>query len=270
MGGHSGANIRDLQKSVGYRVLIRWLFFVRILLLASHMPYPLDNGEDLRVFHFAKNLAQRHELYFLGHGAQADPNEATRFFQEIYLVDERDSSADSHSNHKSIVSSFSPRAMYSFYPAMELRLKRILREAQFDALWIPAWRMMPYSTSAGDTPVVLDVMDDGVLELAREIKNSRWSMDLVLKSKKLFVTYLFERKYLSQAAVCIFVADRDAEVFNRVCRRTRISVFRTASTLLITVPWDFRRNIPVSYLKGIWGFHRALTLPCTFAKRYFL
>jgi len=240
---------------------------MRILLLASRLPYPLDNGEDLRVFHFAKNLSKKHDLHFLGYGEQSVPDEVSGFFKQIHLVEEEN--LNGNGNRKSLMRSFSPRQIYSFDPRIESCLQSIFRDGKFDALWIPAWRMIPYLSTAGDTPVVVDVMDDGVLELAREIKNCRWSMDLVLKSKKLFVTYLFERKYLSQAAVCIFVADRDAEVFNRVCRRTRISVIPNGVDVAYYRPSGIPEEYPSLVFEGNMGFPPSVDAAVYFCQTIF-
>jgi glycosyltransferase involved in cell wall biosynthesis len=227
---------------------------MRILLLASHLPYPLDNGEDLRVFHFVKNLSKRHELHFLGYGEQSAPNQASGFFKQIHLVEEENISSYTNGSRKSLIRSFSPREMYAFDLRIESRLQSILREGKFDALWIPAWRMIPYLSAAGNTPVVLDAMDDGVLEVAREIKHSSSPMDLMLNGKKLFVTYLFEKKYFSQADICIFVADRDAEIFKWVCPRTRFSVIPNGVDINYYSPLGLSEDYPSLIFEGNMGF----------------
>jgi hypothetical protein len=62
---------------------------VKILLLASRIPYPLHNGEDLRVFHFAKNLAKRHELHFLGYDSRLVATEVEPYFKSVRTVAEK-------------------------------------------------------------------------------------------------------------------------------------------------------------------------------------
>jgi hypothetical protein len=41
---------------------------MRILLLAHRLPYPLDSGQHLRLYHLAEKLSQRHEMLLIAFG----------------------------------------------------------------------------------------------------------------------------------------------------------------------------------------------------------
>jgi polysaccharide biosynthesis protein PslH len=227
---------------------------VRILLLGSRLPYPLHDGEDLRVFHFAKYLSERHDLEFLGYGNGSGPNKATKFFKNIHSVEEQKKTVDNRGCLKRIVSAFSPSEMYSFDSHIEVRLQALLDHTTFDALWIPAWQMAPYAAKIRNLPIIFDVMDDGVLELARELRCSQSVREAAVNLKRLFVTFLFERKYFGRASLCSLVSERDAEVFRRVCPQAKQVVIPNGVDSDYFKPLGLDEKFPSIVFEGNMGF----------------
>lgn len=190
---------------------------MRLLLLTSRVPYPVLNGEDLRVWEFVKQLAARHAIdiiaYEAGDSAQQEPR---RYFREIHLLPPSNLKLET-SGLKRLRDAFDPAALFALDGRVASVLHRALNENTYDWLWIPSWQMMPYSYGVTRANVLLDVMDDGVLELLREVRCSTSLTQMAVNAKRLLVTYLFERRYFLSASYCCLVTDQDARVLRKVC-----------------------------------------------------
>ena len=192
---------------------------MKILLLASRVPYPLDNGEDLRIFHFARHLSCHHDIHLMAYtsGSLPPPPEAAAYFKRIHTLEPPTNNGSNGRLISRLAHMFSPDHMYFFDNRISSALTHLLKENRFDLVWIPAWQMMPYAKYVKNVPVFLDVMDDGVLELAREIRHRQPVRQTVINLKRLFVTFLFERRYFSRVSLCALVSERDAEVLRWIC-----------------------------------------------------
>ena len=241
---------------------------MKILLLTSRIPYPLHNGEDLRVFHFAKNLAKRHELHFLGYDSRLAATEVEPYFKTVRTVGEK--SLDGGPNgFFGFTRSFSPSEVYPFDPEISSLLKKLLHEEKFDLVWIPAWQMIPYARDINDVRIFIDVMDDGVLELARELRCSQSVREAAVNLKRLFVTFLFERKYLAHVSLCSLVSERDAEVFRRVCPQAKQVVIPNGVDSEYFQPLGLAENFPSIVFEGNMGFSPSVDAVLYFYREIF-
>src|SRR5262245_3729869 len=235
---------------------------MRILLLGSRVPFPLSDGEDLRVYHFAKSLAENNEVHFLGFGDNVATNEAISFFKSMQVV------SDNHNVNaaqcRSLKRCLSPTELYPYNSRMQSTLANMLGRVKFDVLWIPSWRMAPYSEMIKDVPVAMDVMDDGVLELLRELKCGRLGLDFIRKFKRLLVTWSFEKTYFSGASVCSFVTARDADIFRRICPNTKITVIPNGVDATFYQPLGEMDDFPSLVFEGNMGFPPNVDAACYF------
>jgi len=144
--------------------------------------------------------------------------------------------------------------MYEFDKQVDGLLKKLLTEDHYDWIWIPAWQMMPYSYGLTGRRVLLDVMDDGVLELLREM---RWSKSLkhrIVNLKRLLVTYFFERKYFSRVTCCCLVADTDAQVLKRVCPKANVIIVPNGVNSEYFSPLGLPEDYPSLIFEGNMSF----------------
>lgn len=228
---------------------------MKILLLASRVPFPLHNGEDLRVFHFAKYLSRHHELQLLAYDSGLPPApEVACYFSRIHTVKTPSTNGSNHRLMSRLKYAFSPDHLYFFDPQISRVLSHLLKEDRFDRVWIPAWQMIPYVRDIRDAPVFIDVMDDGVLELARELRVCGSLKEAGLILKKLFVTYRFERRYFCRAALCSLVSVTDAEVLSRVCPGARRVVIPNGVDSEYFKPLGFGEDFPSLVFEGNMSF----------------
>jgi sugar transferase (PEP-CTERM/EpsH1 system associated) len=243
---------------------------MKILLLASRIPYPLHDGENLRVFHFSKYLSRHHQLHLLAYGSGLPPApEAARYFRRIHIVETASINGSDHQLMPRLMRAFSPDHMYFFDPRIASRLSHLLKEDRFDLVWIPAWQMIPYARDLQNVPIFIDVMDDGVLELARELRWSRSLNKAAINLKRLFVTYLFERRYFNRTALCALVSERDAEVLHKVCPQAKRVVIPNGVDSDYFKPLKLPEDFPSLIFEGNMGFAPSIDAVLYFCREIF-
>jgi len=227
---------------------------VKILLVASRVPFPLHNGEDLRIFHFAKYLAKNHELTLLCYGRPPVPEDVAPLFRQVHFVAENEAGPTTFTGFQRVMKSLSPDEMYAFDKKFSSTLGKLVSDQHFDVIWAPAWQLVPYLRGLDDTPTAIDVMDDGVLELLREVKHSQTIAEAVIKLKRLFVTYRFERKFFSQALFCSAVTDDDANMLARLIGRARVRVIPNGVDTDYFQPLGLQDEFPSVVFEGNLSF----------------
>jgi glycosyltransferase involved in cell wall biosynthesis len=226
---------------------------MKLLLAASRYPYPLLNGEDVRVFHFARHLAGRHEIHLLTYGPARDPAETRGFFRSVHVIDERPSPARPEGWDR-FRRTLSPDELFPYDTRFRDQVVSLTRDGSFDALWLPAWELVPYADAVPAVPAIVDVMDDGVLEHLREIRRAPGPTELARTLKRLWVNYRFERKFFGRAAVSTFVSERDEAMFRRVCPRARTAVIANGVDADYFRPLDLPKDHPSIVFEGNMGF----------------
>lgn len=242
----------------------------RILLLASRVPYPIGNGEDLRIYHLAKELSARHEIHLVAYGeAGSLPDEARACFEQIHLVSERGKVDARRRGLARVLDAFLPSLMYAFDDRIDRLLKELMKDHQFDRIWIPAWPMMPYCWGLPLERVILDVMDDGVLELLRETRHSQSPAQLLVNLKRLFVVYLFERKYFSRVGCCSLVTDTDEKALRKVCPAANAVTIPNGVDTEYFSPMDLPEDYPSLIFEGNMSFGPSVDAICYFHSEIF-
>jgi len=195
---------------------------LRVLLLCDRYPFPLQNGQNLRIFHYVTRLSRLHRFDLLCHGVGAPPNELKNLFEVIEhfpppaIIRRR--------GFDRLRQAFSVDQMFPDDPHIRAHLARVLFERNYDVIWMSGWGMAMNLPESAFPSLLADAVDDGVLEFWRELKQARTLSRFLRMSKWLIMNYRFERRYFGPAARCLFVSDIDARAFGRVCPRTPVSV----------------------------------------------
>jgi hypothetical protein len=169
---------------------------MRLLLLAPRLPYPIDNGEDLRVYHFARYFSGRHELDFAGYAPPGE-NPAAALFRRLHTIPPpAEAARPPERSATALLRSFSPHEIFTVDDRLRDLLRAVLREGSYDVLWTPSWNMIPIASGVPGPPLFVDVMDDGVLEQLREVFYGSGLWARVVGLKRLVQTFRFERTFL--------------------------------------------------------------------------
>lgn len=195
---------------------------MRVLLVCDRFPFPLTNGQNLRIYHFVRNLCDRHSFDLVCPGEGKPPREIEPMFRKIdYFAPS--SSTQPGGFLSRFTDSFRVDRMYPRTPEVERHLEGVLSRREHDVIWISGWNLRTSVPDSCDVPMLADMVDDGLLEHVRSLKACR-GVDYLRKLKKIAMTYRFEKRYFCPADHGLLVSEVDADSFSRVCRQTPVSV----------------------------------------------
>jgi len=149
---------------------------MRILFVTPRLPYPPFKGDQLRTYHFIRELAKEHTIDLLSFTDSKDDDtsleELNKHCRNIKLI---------HlpkwwSLLKMLIGLFSLvpfQILYYSSMRMHMALKKMLSDANYDVVHISLVRMMEYALECGDTPVVVDHIDALSLNMKRRMSQTR-------------------------------------------------------------------------------------------------
>jgi polysaccharide biosynthesis protein PslH len=195
---------------------------LKVLLICDRYPFPLHNGQNLRIYHYVTRLRHRHSFDLLCEGEGEPPKELNGLFGTIEHFPP--AAAVRRRGWDRIRHGFSVTRMFPHNPAVRTHLEQVLPERNYDVIWLSGWGMVVNLPANARGALLADAVDDGVLEYWREFRRARTIRKLAVMGKWLLMNYRFERHYFGPAAHCLFVSEVDAASFHRVCPTTPVSV----------------------------------------------
>lgn len=187
---------------------------MRILAVFSEFPYPLTNGQNLRLYYYARQLAQSHTLDLVHLGrAPNDTGGSERSFREIVGV-------ESDPQHKPACAgrpwdAFDPNRVFTIYPGLSRAVRALQTRWAHDVIWVGGGRLLPSLASILSAPVMLDECDHDGLALRREIGSESSLWRRLRLRKRYFVQRAFERRYFGRVDHVLLVAEPDYRSFRR-------------------------------------------------------
>jgi glycosyltransferase involved in cell wall biosynthesis len=191
---------------------------VKILTVCDRYPYPLTNGQNLRIFHYVAQLGGRHQFDLLCYGDGNVPEPIRPLFGAVESFPKPQ--AARRAGVGRIVDALDVEKFIPSSEDIRRHLARTLDERGYDLVWVSGWDMIVNLPRPLRVPLLADVVDDGVLEYWRELKSLRSPARMARTAKWVFMNYLFERRYFGPADGCLFVSEIDAGFFAKICRRT--------------------------------------------------
>lgn len=196
---------------------------MRILVLCDRYPWPLTNGQNLRIYHYIKALQTRHEFDLLCYGeAQAMPPEIVPLFKRIGCTARP--TAQRYSGVRKALSAFDIDQFVLKSPAATAMIASWQQQQPYDLIWVSGWDMIVNIPPHCPVPVLMDAVDDGLLEHRREIKTAHTLKRRLLALKAWWMNYRFEKRYFAPQAGVLFVSERDAASFQAIAPKARVHV----------------------------------------------
>ena len=130
---------------------------MKILIIASYLPYPLHSGGQVRLYNLIKELSHRHEITLIcekrSHQTHDDINELAKFCKEVITVPRR--TQWSFTNlFKSIFSLNSFLITGHTHPGMRQKIQETLATNSFDVIHVETFYVRQ-NVGATNTPIVL-------------------------------------------------------------------------------------------------------------------
>lgn len=186
---------------------------MRIAVLTSRFPYPLERGDKLRMFHQIRHLAAEHEIFLFciceSVPAESDMAELYRYCKRVeYLhVDSPTLMVNIFKNYKKDI----PLQSLGLYDGrFHDRIKAQIIRLNVDVVFCQLYRMALYCNHL-PVPVVFDYMDAFGVGLERRIKLSPWYTKWLYKieSKKI---KQFESKIATQFEAYTIISEQDKKL----------------------------------------------------------
>lgn len=198
---------------------------MRVLVICDAHPFPLTNGQNLRIFHYVRHLKDRHVFDLLSVGDPAVPQELIPLFNDIRVIPP--STPPSPSPLQSIARklSLSGRQLFYHSDSAATVLAEIARRKVHDLFWFSGGGTLnTHLPQPAVVPVLADVVDSLVLTQLRQLQRASGPFDHIRQAKRLFAAYNFERYAFRGADEAVFVAEGDAAMFHRICPGVPVSV----------------------------------------------
>lgn len=240
---------------------------MKILVVCDRLPFPLTNGQNLRIFHLCRHLARAHELHLvcLQEGEHADELDA--IFRKI----------DSFPRPKVVPArgirrlweALSPEHFFVRVPNLRDYLRHVLIAENYDLVWGGGWALMPEIPRDCGVPVVADVIDDGVLEYWRDTRYAGSIREFFRNLKRLLVAWRFERRFFCTAVHSTVVSEIDERWLRRVCRHGNVSVIHNGVDAGYFSPSGNEEVGTTLVFEGNMGFRPNEDGICYFCKEIF-
>lgn len=194
---------------------------MKLLVLCKRVPYPLTDGESLRIFNYAKRLAGLHRLDLVclqDPSRSADVDGVFGRIEALPAAAREEPSAIRRMSSVFRVEAFMPR-----FPVVEQHLSAVLPERGYDVIWSSA-DMITSIPASCRVPVLADICDDDVLMLRRELGRVRGAIPFLRVLKRLLIARQYERRFYAAAQACMFVSEIDGESFRKLAPEARVIV----------------------------------------------
>ncbi|MFT5733997.1 MAG: glycosyltransferase involved in cell wall biosynthesis [Planctomycetota bacterium] len=108
-------------------------------------------------------------------------------------------------------------------------LKDVLRRSDHDLVWVAGWRMLLYLPEvrqhmSTNSKIVADVVDDDIRRDWQDLRDARGLIGNVTMARRLFRNVLYQRKFLAEADLALFVAEGDAKTTRKRIPGLRVEV----------------------------------------------
>lgn len=187
---------------------------MRILVSCDRYPWPLDNGQNLRIWHYVRALRERHEFDLVCFGEPPVPPELAELFGRITVFPRPVHDAAAPWSER-----LRDRLDYRrMIPASQPARQHFAAVAdQYDLVWMSGWDTLTSLPLPLACAWLADAVDDGLLEYERELRSSApWRRKLRVARRWLKV-WLVQRELFGRADVCALVSEVDAASFAASC-----------------------------------------------------
>jgi len=221
---------------------------MRILLLTQKLPLPLEDGYNLRTYHYVRRLAGRHEIHLLSLERGAMPDDLEGAFASVERHPVRPVPPPRGSLRR-LVDALSPEHLHDFDPQLMLRLERSVARHEPDVVWVMGAKMLVYTARLRDVAIFADAIDEAAREarlgLGRDAPRA-----LARGLKTWLVTRRYERRYYPHATLCNFVSEVDAEDAAALCPGLAVSVVHNGVDAEYYTPGDEPPDHPSLVFEG--------------------
>jgi glycosyltransferase involved in cell wall biosynthesis len=194
-------------------------FNLKVLLIASEIPYPPTDSNRACYYHLLSRLAGKHEFTVLAMssgGTAEDAAQLAPYVKEIIVVPHE----IKRTFWRRLVSLFSPLPFgVGLFRSKEYAraLKELLARDSFDLVVAGNVNMAQYTVDLDGTPKVIFPQDAWSLYYRRQIKHARHPAAFLYSLLQHLKLRRYERRTYGRYDACVMVAQRDADIVREAC-----------------------------------------------------
>jgi len=185
---------------------------MKLLVLSSRFPYPIEKGDKLRIYHQIRKLSAQHEIVLIAMSDQAvsedQLEEMRQYCQEIHVF----RLSKIRIIFRLLGSLFTRKPFqqaYFFRSVFARKIQEIILKAAPDMIYCQLLRMAAYCQEI-PFPKTLDYMDALSLGMKRRAEHSPfWLKSIFRREARLLAEYEQQLKQVFDHHTIISVADRD-------------------------------------------------------------
>jgi sugar transferase (PEP-CTERM/EpsH1 system associated) len=199
---------------------------VRILYLCHRIPYPPDKGDKIRAFHQVRALAERHEVDVFtlvdDTGDLAKRDELAAQCHQLTVSKVHPHLARIRS--LAYLASNTPLTVPYFHSAeLKAEVGRALRQRSYDRIFVYCSAMAQYVESAGEIPVVVDLVDVDSDKWTQYAACTRFPFSAIY-SREGRTLAAYERKVCEKAACVLVCTEREGQLARRIAPAAHVQV----------------------------------------------
>ncbi|MBP9151002.1 MAG: glycosyltransferase [Flavobacteriales bacterium] len=159
---------------------------MRLFVLLSRFPYPLEKGDKLRAFHQLRILSKHHEVFLCAlHEIELEQvwiDEVKKYCAELKTI--RISRMNQLANLTSAVFSNEPLQVAYFYQSSaQKQVNKCIKDWKPDAIYCQLIRTAKYVQNVADIPKVIDFQDAFSKGIERRLETDPWYWKPILHSE---------------------------------------------------------------------------------------
>lgn len=164
---------------------------MKLVILTSRFPYPLEKGDKLRIYHQIRELSQRHEIVlcslFEERVDEASMREMQQYCQRIELFSLSRLGLPFRLL-RALGTELPLQTAWFYRSAIKRKIHKIIAEEKAEHVYCQLLRMAPYVEGYAD-PATLDYMDCFSVQIQRQAEASRWGRGVLRWEAKKLAKY---------------------------------------------------------------------------------
>ncbi|MFC2029470.1 glycosyltransferase [Chloroflexota bacterium] len=199
---------------------------MRILCLASRLPYPPNRGDRLRAYNFIRELSGEHDLSlvsFISRDSEMEHAQALRDYCQDVRVVLKDQSASAITAVGNAWRREPLQAQYYRSRAMRALIGQVLDESDFDVIYVHLFRMAPYAEGLTGYYRVIDLTDVISQEVIHSLPYRGLAWRLIYRVERPRIER-YERHVADTFEETWLISEADRRVLAASCQDANIQV----------------------------------------------
>lgn len=189
-----------------------------MLITCDRYPSPLQEGLVLRIYHYVRNLRERHEFDLLCFERTGQIRDAT--VEELFGVVTRVPYPEvaTQGLFEKVWATLDPDELYVRSEDFRVAAKAAAAERRYDLIWDAGCNVLPNLTEVRSAlPLLADQVDDAFLGIRRQLALGGSLRRRITLRKQLMLQRQFARRHIANASAVLFVSELDERSFLAAC-----------------------------------------------------